>query len=125
MNLIILIAAILGLLTTAIHIFLGGKDTASPLLKTTLEKQAKYTLYSCWHFISFFLGLSSLLLLLSSVNLIQMSHDLKLFIATLWIAFAIVFFIISLRKNGLPQVLLLPQWTLLCLVGVLVLFALN
>ncbi|MGB0506323.1 MAG: hypothetical protein ACPGGK_09010 [Pikeienuella sp.] len=51
-------AGVLSAAITAIHIFAGGADVAQPLLATReMDRTVKYTVYYCWHLVSFSLAL--------------------------------------------------------------------
>ena len=52
MNRPLLGAALLGGLTTLIHLLGGGQDVATPLLAAPLEPSLKFTLYAVWHMAS-------------------------------------------------------------------------
>lgn len=53
MNIGLLVAGMLSLAVCLIHLFLGGKEIARPLLDTTaLKPIPKYTNYYCWHLVS-------------------------------------------------------------------------
>ncbi len=46
------LAALLSLLTWAVHTFLGGRAIARPLLACELKPIPKYTNYYCWHIVT-------------------------------------------------------------------------
>lgn len=53
MNLWFFIAGILAFIVCLLHVFLGGKECARPLLNTNaLNSVAKYTNYYCWHMVT-------------------------------------------------------------------------
>lgn len=56
MNVKLLLAGLLALATTLIHIIAGGEDIASLLLATPMEEEAKLVLYAVWHMASVTLG---------------------------------------------------------------------
>ena len=45
-------AAALSALTTLIHVFLGGPESARPLLASELRRVPKFTNYYCWHLVT-------------------------------------------------------------------------
>lgn len=100
-------------LTAAMHVFVGSFDTLFPLLEADLDMAIKDTFHACWHFISVFLAFS--------VWSFASETASSKMIARLWIAFAACFFTVGLYSAGLRGLIIIPQWTLLCASGVLVL----
>ena len=45
-------ASALSAITALIHIFGGGKSVAKPLLESSMNDEAKYTNYYCWHMVT-------------------------------------------------------------------------
>jgi hypothetical protein len=56
MNVSFLSAAAASLLTCVVHVWLGGRDIARPLLDSPLPIVPKWTMYYCWHIVSFVLA---------------------------------------------------------------------
>lgn len=53
MNAFLLAAALLAAATTLIHLVLGGREIARPLLRAPdFPNVPRYTLYYCWHLVS-------------------------------------------------------------------------
>lgn len=104
-------------LTAVAHIFVGTYDTLLPLLETDLDLAVKGTLHACWHIISVFLAFS----VWSFVKETPAARSAAL----LWIAFGICFFAVGIYSANLRGLLILPQWILLCPVGVLILLHLR
>lgn len=123
MNRPLLGAALLGGLTTLIHLLGGGQDVATPLLAAPLEPSLKFTLYAVWH-------MASLALLASTTAWIYcLRHPaaalLGRFLGLLWIGFGLVFLavIAAFPEQGLLWQL--PQWLLLTPCGLLALGGLR
>jgi hypothetical protein len=55
MNWFLLIAAILSFVTFAVHLFVGGREIATPLLKSDPDQVPKLTAYYCWHLVTLML----------------------------------------------------------------------
>lgn len=53
---LIFIALTLAVLMTLVHVFIGGRLIARPLLESDLETLARLTLYLCWHGITIVLA---------------------------------------------------------------------
>ena len=119
MDWLLIVAGLLALLTSVIHLFTGGNDVATPLLKASLEREVKYALYACWHFVSVFFVASTLVFLLSGLGVVPESADLITGVSSLWLLFGVVFLVISLWVNDFGGVFRLPQWVLLFPVGLL------
>ncbi|MCC2112695.1 MAG: hypothetical protein KDJ16_11735 [Hyphomicrobiales bacterium] len=45
-------AAVSSAATCLVHVFLGGREIARPLLAAELRKIPKYTAYYCWHMVT-------------------------------------------------------------------------
>lgn len=120
MNWLWILSGLLAAVSAAVHLFVGGKDVARPLLNSPLTEEIRLTMYACWHLVSASLVLSALALLASGVGLLGTAGGMMvLFISVLWLLFGAVFLAISLgmaRSRGLFR---FPQWVLLIPVGVL------
>lgn len=124
MNRLLVIASILAALTTMIHLFVGGSDTAVPLLESPMEGEPRLTLYAVWHMVSVVLGLSAVALLVGSLpRHAQGARYLVLFISVMWCIFAVVFLGVAAMQEEGGWLFRLPQWILLLPVGVLGLWA--
>ncbi|WP_316862090.1 hypothetical protein [uncultured Cohaesibacter sp.] len=44
------VALLMSAATTCLHVILGGRGIAKPLMQSGLEREMKNTLYFCWHF---------------------------------------------------------------------------
>lgn len=57
MNIWFAVAALIAVVTLGLHVFLGGREAAEPLLKAAdLDQLAKFTNYYCWHLVSIAIG---------------------------------------------------------------------
>lgn len=52
MNLSLIIAAVIALITWAIHTFVGTRQIAGPLLAAEMRPEPKYTNFYCWHLVT-------------------------------------------------------------------------
>jgi hypothetical protein len=115
MNLWLALAAVLAAITTLIHVILGGRYVATPLLATErLHAVPKFTMYYCWHLVT--IVLAALALAFGLVATGQGSRDLALF-AT---AGAALFCLWSLGMIGLFRLRIarFPQWLLFATITV-------
>ena len=115
MNVWLALAAALAAMTTLIHIVLGGREIATPLLATErLQAVPKFTLYYCWHLVT--IVLAALALAFGLVATGQGSRDLALF-AT---AGAALFGLWGLGMIGLFRLRIahFPQWALFAAIAV-------
>lgn len=109
MNAWLALAAVLAAATTLIHLVLGGRHVASPLLAAErLHAVPKFTMYYCWHLVTIVLAALALAFGLAATGL--GSRDLALF-AT---AGAALFCLWSLGMIGLFRLRIahFPQWAL-------------
>lgn len=107
-------AGILSLATALIHIFLGGREIAKPLLASELKRVPKYTNYYCWHMVSIILVTMAgcyALALLSPVG-----WPLAVLATFLAWAFAIWSFVLMVGTKS--RVIELPQWILFVSIGI-------
>lgn len=78
MNAWLALAAALAAITTLIHVILGGREIATPLLATErLHAVPKFTMYYCWHLVTIMLAALALALGLAATGL--GSRDLAVF----------------------------------------------
>jgi len=119
LNLWILSAGILGLLTSLVHIFAGQIDPVRPFLKSDLADIPKATLLACWHTVSAVLVLSSgALTYIGWLNLINLNSAV-IGISITFIVFSLVFICVGWAFFGHRTLIKLPQWSLLLPIGVL------
>ncbi|TQV67226.1 hypothetical protein FKG94_25875 [Exilibacterium tricleocarpae] len=117
MNLWVLSAGILGLLTSLIHIFAGQVDPVRPFLKADLADIPKATLLACWHMVSVTLIVASgVLAYIGSFNLLNL-NIVVIGISLTFITFSIVFIIVGWYFFGHRTFSKLPQWILLLPIG--------
>ena len=118
MNWILLTASVIAMATTLLHAIVGGKEIASPLLRSEIPEEVKLTMYACWHMVTAALGLTSVALLLIATAVFK-SSGLAQFLGVLWTLFALVFLFVTLVLASPRGLFRFPQWTLLLPVGIL------
>lgn len=119
MNVWILSAGVLGLFTSAIHVFAGQIDPVRPFLKSDLADIPKATLLVCWHMVSVVLVLTSgVLTYIGWLNLVGLNAAV-IAIAIAYILFSLVFIVVGWSFFGARTFIKLPQWTLLLPIGLL------
>lgn len=106
--------------TTLIHATAGGRSVVRPLLGSAVSAEPKRTLHVVWHMVTADLLLSSLALLALAFTATP-STALVLFLAAQYLAYAVVFLVITLAADWPRPLLQLPQWMLLLPVAVLTL----
>lgn len=119
MNIYLISAGVLGLFTSAAHIFGGQQTLIRPFLHSDLADDVKGCLLVCWHMISAYLLLSACLYLYAGLN---HTPDLSLLLNTLsgsYILFSVLFIVIGGYFFGHHTLYKLPQWILLLPIGVL------
>jgi len=120
MNKLLLSAAILAAITTAVHAFVGGNDVAAPLLASQLGEEPRLTLYAVWHMATVALGLSALAFFVGALpRYAAGSRSMVQFASVLWLAFGAVFVVVAATQPGSGLFFKLPQWVLLVPVGLL------
>lgn len=118
MNGWLLTAGVIAAATTLIHATAGGRSIVRPLLGSEVAAEPMRTLHVVWHMVTADLLLSSVALLVLAFAAAP-STALVLFIAAQYLAYAVVFLIITLAADWPRPLLRLPQWMLLLPVGVL------
>jgi hypothetical protein len=109
------LAAALSAATTLIHVILGGRHVATPLLATDrLHPVPKFTMYYCWHLVTLMLAALALAFGLVATGL--GSRDLALFATS----GAALFCLWSLGMIGLfrLQLAYFPQWALFAAIAI-------
>lgn len=120
MNRLLVIAAILAAVTTAVHVLAGGPDVAAPLLASSMAGEPKLTLYAVWHMASVVLAMSVPALIVGSLpRHARAARYLVLFVSALWCAFGLVFLCVVAIQPESGWLFKLPQWVLLLPVGLL------
>ncbi len=119
MNIFILVSGVFALLTVIGHFAVGQKQFLSPMLEADVEPVAKNVMHSVFHYVSVFLVLSTIALLLSGLGFVPVESASMLcsFIGLNYLAFAVWQILIAL-KSGLNKPLLkLFQWVFFILIG--------
>ncbi len=111
-NIWYLIAGILAFSVCLLHIFLGGKEAARPLLNTTaLNSVAKYTNYYCWHMVSITIAALGIMFICS--GLMPQAYPLAYFATILAGLFSVWNLTLYFAKRKEFRVwYALPQWLL-------------
>lgn len=109
------IAAVLALVTAAIHIVVGGIGAVRPMLEVGLPVPIEGALHVAWHIISAFFLWSALVF--------WRGGDTALHFGFLWLVSGAIFIYIALTQYGLTGLIALPQWTILIVTGVVAMVA--
>ena len=116
MNLWFLSAAILSFGICALHVTLGGREAARPLLATTeLDRVAKFTNYYCWHLVTIAIALMAAAFAFAARP--GANVDAAIFASATAAVFALWSVIMIVRHKLSP--LQFGQWALFLPVGLL------
>ncbi len=116
MNFWFLSAAVLSTAICVLHITMGGREAARPLLATTeLDHVAKYTNYYCWHLVTIAIAVMAAAFAFASRP--GANADAAIFASANAIVFAL-WSVIMIVKHKLSP-LQFGQWALFLLVGFL------
>jgi len=114
-------ASVLSGMTALLHIFGGGKSTAKPLLESSLDDEAKYTNYYCWHIVTIIIITMAVCFFLAARS--ERFLELGMLSSVLSIAFGLwsclLIYIKKLKPFGLPQWLIFLPIGLLGAIGLL------
>ena len=119
MNYWIFIAGLIGLFTTAIHIFAGQIEPVKPFLNTHLDNVSKATLLACWHIVSVTLLTTSGLLTFAGWFDTAQYSMLAFMIGLLYCLYSLVFIYIGIYFFKAKALMKLLQWVLLLPIGLL------
>jgi len=115
MNKLMLGAAALMGLTTAVHLFAGTKDIMTPIMETDLlHPVVRGVAMVVWHMVTLVLALSTLgIAYLSGSQNIALSS----FVFALMLGFGLIFLVLNISMFG--ALFAMPQWTVFLLTATL------
>ncbi|WP_371185289.1 hypothetical protein [Thalassotalea maritima] len=119
MNLWFVLSGMLALFTVVGHFTVGKKQFLTPMLTANVPTVAKHVMHCVFHYVSVFLLLSTLVLLLAGFGVISVASGkvLATFIASNYLAFALWQIIIALRSGLEKPLLKLFQWLFFVAIG--------
>jgi len=119
-NRLLLASGLIAAFTAALHTFGGTPEIHEPLLRSAIPQSISLLLYACWHLVTVTLVLSAVALIWSARSRNEKTAGaLPRFVSILWLAFGLVFVVVTLVFLGPAALLVLPQWILLIPVGIL------
>lgn len=114
LNVWLLIAGALSTVAVLVHVLVGGREIARPLLDAdNLDDVVKFTSYYCWHLVTF-----TLVAMAVTFGLAALDPSLQ---PAAWVFFALAVsfagwsFVLAVRVGG--ALLKLPQWFLFALIA--------
>ncbi|MFF9012043.1 hypothetical protein ACF09C_03605 [Streptomyces sp. NPDC014870] len=120
MNGWLLAAGVTAFGVAAVHVVAGGRDVVRPLLSCGLADEPRRVLHAVWHMVSVDLVLSAAaLVLLALTEDTSATGPMAWFVAAHFLAYAVVFLVVTLAVGWTRPLLRLPQWMLLLPVAVL------
>jgi hypothetical protein len=111
-----IVAGILAAVSTGVHVMAGGKEIIRPLFASSLERSVILVSYACWHIVTAVLALSAMGLLAYGMGWVG-DRGLVGFVSTMWVAFGVIFIVVSGMDRRPGALLRYPQWMLLTPVG--------
>jgi hypothetical protein len=113
---LVLIAAIVTLATTAVHVVLGGPEVRDPLLASNAPDIAKAVGSVVWHAVTAVLAINGAALLAAAFKpaLRQVIAGL---VSAQFLAFAVLFVVYGISRFG--SVWPMPQWTVFLIIPAL------
>ena len=120
MNILLISAGIFAFFTMIGHLLIGQKMFLHPMLNADFSLSAKKVMHSLFHYISVFLLLSSLGLLISGFGIlsIESAKSLSFFIALNYLLFAIWQVSIALNSGINKPLLKLFQWMFFLVIAI-------
>ena len=107
-NLLLLAAAAFALLTAFIHLLVGGKYIARPLLASDMHPVARYTNYYCWHMVTIILFVMAACYIWP----ILAPSDIAIAALATLLAWSFAIWSLGLMISTKSKIADLPQWTL-------------
>ncbi|MEV6393460.1 hypothetical protein AB0M39_01510 [Streptomyces sp. NPDC051907] len=105
---------------SAVHIVAGRRDVVRPLLSCGLADEPKRVFHAVWHMVTVDLVLSAAALLyLALAEDTSATSLVAWFVAAHFVAYTVVFLVVTLSVGWPKPLLRLPQWILLLPVAVL------
>ena len=121
MNYLYLVSGILALSAIVGHFTMGSKEFLKPVLASEVEIIPKKVMQSLFHYMSVFLILTTVILLLFSFGktwFFQNSRDVSLFIGINYSGLALVQFIIAISSSIEKGLMKLFQWVFWLLIAI-------
>ena len=120
MNWLVFIAGVFGVLTTVGHFLVGGKTYLKPVLDSSIEPVPKRVIQSVFHYVSTFLILSTVELILAGigVEIFDGTTMVLRFIAANYIVFAIWEVVIALTSGVEKGLMKMFHWTFFLIIAV-------
>ncbi len=124
MNLLVFLGGVLGTFATIVHFTTGSKQFLKPMLDSNMEEVPKRVMHSIFHFVSVYMALSSLALLMIGANIIDHIgfNMLGQFIAANYLCFTILQIIIALTSKIEGGLFKLFQWMIFFVISCLAWF---
>ena len=118
MNRKLFVTALLAVLTSAVHIFIGTPEIKAPLLESSMSQELSLLLYVCWHLVSVTLVFSAIVFFVAARAEFQIKYQYTAkLVSLLWLSFGCVFIVIALWYSDTSMLLKLPQWVLFLPIG--------
>jgi hypothetical protein len=120
MNTLLLISGLVAGFCTVGHFMVGSKSYLKPMLQASFDEVAKNVMHCVFHYVSVFLVLTSITLLLMGFG-IGFNSDVSLMvklIAIHYAAFAIVQIVIALASGIERALFKMFQWTIFVVIAV-------
>ncbi|MFE9399302.1 hypothetical protein [Streptomyces flavidovirens] len=114
-----LAAGVTAAAVAAVHMIAGGRDVVRPLLLGDVPAEPRRVLHAVWHMVSADLLLAAAALIWLSVSDRPGGDAMAWFIAAHFVAYSVVFLVVTLAASWSKPLLRLPQWILLLPVAVL------
>ena len=121
MNVLLFISGLVAGFTTIGHFVIGSKSFLKPMLNASWDEIPKKVMHCVFHYVSVFLILSTIVLLLLGlgIRLDTASSLLVRFIAIHYAAFAVVQIVIALTAKIEKAIFKLFQWMFFVIIAVL------
>jgi len=104
-----------------VHVVMGGREVATPMLTANFDLTARRVMWVCWHAVSAELLLGGTVLLVAGlVTASETSIALVRAVATIHLAYMALFLaVIAISRKDLKRAWLrMPQWMLFAVTGV-------
>lgn len=117
------VAAYLSLFMFIGHIFFGMPWYLKPMLKSSLENVPKTVMHAVFHYVTVFMFLSAVALIISAHSILPISIEIVKFIGINYIIFSLTQIIIVLLSKEQKGLVKMFQWTMFLAIGILAVLA--
>lgn len=113
MNVLLVLAGALALMTTGVHVIAGGRIELRRVLAAELDPVPKKLMHACWHLVTVDLSVAGAVLVAAGIADSKAWRLVAGVIAAHFALYGVVFLAVTLTAGWQRPLFKLPQWTLM------------